>query len=69
LAPQNDQRLEALEARVANLAAFNQVLLDHLLQAQDFMGPGKPPNPQTVHRWVIDLSNSVWARYRGKGKL
>jgi hypothetical protein len=64
-----DSRVQALEARVTQLAEFNQILLDHLLQAQSFSGAGKGPSPENVHRWVIDLSNSVWGRFQSRPRF
>ncbi len=65
----NDSRIRTLEARVARLAEFNQILLEHLLRAQDLSGPGKGPSSQDVNRWVIDLSDSVWSKYQYSPKL
>jgi hypothetical protein len=66
---QNESRIQALEARVGQLTEFNQILLDHLLRAQDFNGPGKGPLPENVHRWVIDMSNAVWSKYHVRRRL
>ena len=66
---QADARIQALEARVSRLAEFNQLLLDYLIATQDFSGTGKGPTPQNVNRWVINLSDSVWTRYRGASKF
>jgi hypothetical protein len=66
---QDELRIKALEARVAQLTDFNQMLLDHLLRAQDFNGPGKGPLPENVHRWVIDMPNAVWSRYHNRRRL
>lgn len=60
----NDSRIQKLETRVARLAEFNQILLAHILRVQDFSGPGKGPLSQNVHRWVIDLSDSVFSKFR-----
>jgi len=68
-ATHNDSRIQTLEARVARLTEFNQILLEHLLRAQDFSGPGKGPSPQNVNRWVIDLSDSIWSKYGYSPKL
>jgi hypothetical protein len=66
---QNDARIKALETRVARLADFNQLLLNHLMRAQTFSPGGKGPTPQNVNRWVIELSNAVWNTYRNSPKL
>jgi hypothetical protein len=62
-------RIKALETKVARLQSFNQILLNHLLEAQSFSGPGLGPDSQNVHHWVINLSNEVWQNYRNTSTI
>jgi hypothetical protein len=64
-----DNRIRTLEAQVARLTEFSQLLLNHLLKAQSFSGVGKGPTPENVNRWVIDLSNATWEKYQHRAKL
>ena len=63
-------RIQALEARVARLAEFNELLLAHLLRIQNLSGPGKgPTSQQHVNVWLIDLSDAAWEKYRYNTKF
>jgi hypothetical protein len=63
------RRIQALEAKINRLQTFNQIILDHLLGAQHYSGPGLGPNPQNVHQWVVGLSNEIWQNYQHTTKL
>jgi hypothetical protein len=61
----DDERIKALEGRVARLAEFNEFLLGHVLRVQS-IGPlsPDPASQKKVNVWLIDLSDGAAEKYR-----
>lgn len=53
--------IKRLEERVERLAAFNEILLRHLMSLQNF----KDVTPQQTHGVVLAISNELFERRMG----
>lgn len=61
----SDQRIAELEAKVARLQDFNQILMTHIIAIQGT----DPVTPEKLHTVLIDLSDAVWQKYRYSPRL